>query len=44
MTDEDLKAIWAYLQAIPPIDNLVPEAQIAEATPPGAAPAEAGAN
>ena len=23
-TDEDLKAIWAYLQSIPPIDNRVP--------------------
>lgn len=24
MPDEDLKAIWAYLQTIPPIDNAVP--------------------
>jgi hypothetical protein len=25
MTDEDLGAIWAYLQTIPPIDNLPPQ-------------------
>jgi len=24
-TDEDLRAIWAYLQSIPPIDNAVPD-------------------
>lgn len=27
MTDEDLKAIYAYLRTIPPIDNLVPDYQ-----------------
>lgn len=25
MTDEDLSAVWAYLQSIPPIENRVPE-------------------
>jgi hypothetical protein len=34
MTDEDLNAIWAYLQTIPPIENAVPEP-----LPPSAAPA-----
>jgi mono/diheme cytochrome c family protein len=24
MTDEDLAAVWAYLQTLPPIDNVVP--------------------
>jgi len=24
MTDEDLKAIWAYLRSIPPVKNQVP--------------------
>lgn len=33
-TDQDLKAIWAYLQSIPPIENVVPEP-----TPPVGAPA-----
>lgn len=37
-TDEDLKAIFAYLSSVPPIANAVPEAVIAE---PGAAPAGA---
>ena len=31
MTDEDLKAIWAYLRTIPPIENRVPDYR-----PPGA--------
>lgn len=39
MTDEDLKAVWAYLQTVPPIDNLVPDAVVAEMTPPGGAAA-----
>ena len=39
MTDEDLKAVWAYLQTIPPIDNLVPDAVVAEMMPPGGATA-----
>ena len=40
LNDEDLKAMWAYLQTVPPIDNLVPEAVLSEmmAPPPGAAP------
>src|SRR5688572_6440101 len=25
MTDEDLKAIWAYLQSLPPISNAIPD-------------------
>ena len=33
MTDEDLKSVFAYLQTIPPVDNLVPEY-----APPGDAP------
>jgi hypothetical protein len=37
MTDEDLKAVWAYLQTVPPIDNLVPDAVVAEMMPPGGA-------
>jgi hypothetical protein len=42
MTDDDLKAMWAYLRTIPPIDNLVPDyAPPAEGTmPPHGAPAE----
>lgn len=32
MTDEDLKAIYAYLKSIPPIANKVPDAVIAEPT------------
>lgn len=31
MTDEDLKAVWAYLRSIPPVQNRVPEAVV---TPP----------
>jgi mono/diheme cytochrome c family protein len=27
LTDEDLKAIFAYLQSIPPVKNMVPDAQ-----------------
>jgi hypothetical protein len=34
MTDEDLRAVWAYLRSIPPIENTVPEP-----APPPAAPA-----
>jgi mono/diheme cytochrome c family protein len=42
MTDDDLKAMWAYLRTIPPIDNLVPDYEPpAEGTmPPHGAPAE----
>ena len=36
MTDEDLKAIWAYLQSIPPIENQAPESVVNEAMAPGA--------
>ncbi|MGQ0722273.1 MAG: diheme cytochrome c-553 [Candidatus Eiseniibacteriota bacterium] len=35
MPDEDLRAMWAYLQSIPPIENVVPEAMIAKAPGPG---------
>lgn len=38
MTDEDLKAVYAYLRSIPPLENRVPEAVIAE--PPPAPPAQ----
>jgi hypothetical protein len=34
MPDEDLRAMWAYLQSIPPIENVVPEAMIAPAAGP----------
>lgn len=27
MTDEDLKAVWAYLQSIPPVRNEVPASE-----------------
>jgi hypothetical protein len=37
--DDDLKAIWAYLQSIPPIDNAVPD-PIPPAGPPPGAPAK----
>jgi hypothetical protein len=37
MTDEDLKAVWAYLRQIPPIKNKVPDPIIAP--PPGPPPA-----
>jgi mono/diheme cytochrome c family protein len=33
MTDEDLKAVFAYLKSIPPIKNAVPAAVIAQAPP-----------
>jgi hypothetical protein len=39
MTDEDLKAIWAYLKTVPPIKNQVPDAALA--APAGAPPAAA---
>lgn len=32
LTDDDLKAIFAYLKAIPPVKNRVPEPAIAEAS------------
>jgi hypothetical protein len=35
LPDEDLRAMWAYLQTIPPIENVVPEAVIAKAPGPG---------
>jgi hypothetical protein len=38
-TDDDLKAMWAYLQSIPPIDNAVPD-PIPPAGPPPGAPAK----
>jgi hypothetical protein len=38
-TDEDLKAIFAYLQSLPPIENAVPEPIPPAGPPPGAAPA-----
>jgi mono/diheme cytochrome c family protein len=38
-TDDDLKAIFAYLQSIPPIDNAVPD-PIPPAGPPPGAPAK----
>jgi hypothetical protein len=31
MTDDDIKALYAYLRSIPPIENLVPDAVIAGA-------------
>jgi mono/diheme cytochrome c family protein len=34
-SDEDLRAIWAYLQSIPPIDNAVPD-PLPPAEPPAA--------
>ena len=30
MTEEDIKAIFAYLKSLPPIRNRVPEAVVAE--------------
>jgi cytochrome c553 len=39
MTDDDLRAIFAYLKTIPPIDNAAPQAKI---NPPPAMPASAG--
>ena len=36
MTDQDLRALFAYLRSIPAIKNRAPEPQIAE--PPAAAP------
>lgn len=33
-TDQDLKAIWAYLKSIPPVRNLVPDPVIAPPPPP----------
>ncbi len=35
MSDEDLGAIYAYLRAIPPVHNRVPDAEVAPAPPPG---------
>lgn len=37
MTDDDLKAIWAYLQTITPVNNAVPT-PVPPAAPPGGAP------
>jgi hypothetical protein len=34
LSDEDLKAIWAYLGTIPPIKNHVPEPIPAAEAPP----------
>lgn len=33
MTDEDLKAVWAYLRTIPPVHNRVPDAVVAPPPP-----------
>lgn len=41
MTDEDLKAIWAYLRTVPPISNRVPQAVVNQ-PPPAATTAAAG--
>ena len=41
LTDDDLKAVYAYLRSIPPVKNRVPEAVIAP--PPPAAPPPPGA-
>jgi hypothetical protein len=38
MTEEDLKALWAYLRTVPPVKNRVPELR-----PPAGAPPAAGA-
>ena len=35
-TDEDLKAIFAYLKSIPPIANHVPDYEPPKGPPPGA--------
>ena len=40
-TDEDLKAIFAFLQSLPAIENAVPE-PVPPAAPPGGAPPPAG--
>jgi len=37
MTDDDLKAVWAFLQTLPPIQNAIPD----PIPPPGAPPAPA---
>jgi mono/diheme cytochrome c family protein len=42
-TDEDLKAIWAYLRSIPPIRNKVPEPRPPPASAAAPAPADAPA-
>ncbi|HET9887135.1 MAG TPA: c-type cytochrome [bacterium] len=39
MTDDDLRAIFAYLKTIPPIDNAAPQAKI---NPPPSMPVSAG--
>jgi hypothetical protein len=36
MTDDDLRAVWQYLQSIPPIDNVAPQSIV---NPPPAMPA-----
>jgi mono/diheme cytochrome c family protein len=33
MTDEDLRAVWAYLRTIPKVSNAVPDAVLAEPKP-----------
>jgi mono/diheme cytochrome c family protein len=38
MTDDDLKAVWAYLRQIPPVKNKVPDPIIAAPPGGGAAP------
>ena len=34
MTDDDLKAVWAFLQSLPPIQNAIPEPVPPPAAPP----------
>ena len=40
MPDEDLKAVWAFLQTLPPINNAVPDPVPPPGAPPAAAPAK----
>lgn len=39
LTDDDLKAVFAYLKSIPPVSNHVPDPLIAEGPPPPPPPA-----
>jgi mono/diheme cytochrome c family protein len=42
MTDDDLKAVWAYLQTVPAVKNRVEDPRPPAAAPAGATPASAG--
>jgi len=42
LSDEDLKAIFAYLQSVPPVKNLVPFRQLTPPRVPGEAPGRKG--